>query len=62
MPRAPSRTTQADLKRAIRAAEGCGKTVREILITREGARLIFADVDREETPPETGGPKPWPKS
>ena len=41
MPRSPARFTQADLARAIRAAEACGKTVR---VLRDGS---FEIVEKE---------------
>lgn len=48
--------TEADMKRAIKAATDCGLTVYECVMTPVEVRLIFTKVD--EKPKSDNNPKP----
>ncbi|WP_150523993.1 hypothetical protein [Roseibium sediminis] len=52
--------TEADMRRAIKAAKGEGLTVRECIMSPSEVRLVFTRID---SGPETNtglGPKQWP--
>ena len=54
--------TEAEYRRALKAAVQCGLTVREVEVTPSKVRLIFSD--SATTPDSEGGPgipKEWPR-
>lgn len=51
--------TEAEVSRVIRAATKCGLNVCEIIVTAEGVRLIYDNVDRAIANDNTVGPKQW---
>ena len=55
--------TKAQIERAMKAADECGRTVRQIVMTSDEVRFIFDEgVDDEDSPIQAGAPKPWPRS
>lgn len=54
--------TEADMRRAIKAAQGEGLTVSECIMSPSEVRLIFSGVDEEAKTDPRSGPKPWPGS
>ncbi len=52
--------TEADLRRAIKAAKECGLTVRECIMSPAEVRLVFGGVDEESKKGEHPVPKEWP--
>jgi len=54
--------TEADMKRAIRAASECGLTVSEVIMTADSVRLKIGKVDEQHQPVDTAGPLAWPES
>lgn len=55
---APAR--QADITRAVKAVRDAGMNVREILVTREGARVVIGDpVDQPKPASDARQPKDW---
>ncbi|MGH0001337.1 hypothetical protein ACQU0X_14765 [Pseudovibrio ascidiaceicola] len=57
----PSKATQAQMKRAIKAAQDCGLTLHECVITSAETRLVFSKVDAKTAKSQTAGPKQWPE-
>lgn len=53
--------TEADMRRAIKAANEAGLTIRECVMEPKRVRLIFEEVEAEVLPVDTRRPKPWPK-
>jgi len=53
--------TEADMKRAIRAASECGLTVSEVIMTADSVRLKIGKVDETPRPTDTNGPLDWPE-
>lgn len=51
--------TEADMKRAIKAATACGLTVQECVMTPAEIRLIFIKVDEEIDSDDNPKPKEW---
>ena len=60
--------TEADMRRAIKAATECGLTVRECIMKPTEIRLVFAspgqgvDSGRESANNQAPRPKEWPES
>ena len=55
--------TKAQIERAMKAANECGRTVRQIVMTSDEVRFIFDEsVDDEDSPIQSDAPKPWPRS
>lgn len=53
--------TEADMKRAIRAASECGLTVSEVIMTAGSVRLKIGKVDETRRPTDTNCPLDWPE-
>lgn len=51
--------TEAEVKRVIQAATKCGLNVCEIIVTAEGVRLIYDNVDRTVANDNVKKPKKW---
>ena len=55
--------TKAQIERAMKAADECGRTVRQIVMTSDEVRFIFDEgVDDEDSPIQSDALKPWPRS
>ena len=55
--------TKAQIERAMKAADECGRTLRQIVMTSDEVRLIFDEgVDDENAPIQADAPKQWPRS
>ena len=55
--------TKAQIERAMKAANECGQTLRQIVMTPDEVRLIFDEgVDDEDAPIQADAPMPWPRS
>ena len=55
--------TKAQIERAMKAANECGQTVREMVMTSDEVRFIFDEaVDDEDSPIQSDVPKQWPRS
>ena len=55
--------TKAQIERTMKAANECGQTVRQIVMTPDEVRFIFDEgVDDEDSPIQADAPKQWPRS
>lgn len=54
-----ARVTEADMRRAIKAATECGLQVRECVMSPAEVRLVFGDVVGRQLPDDNPKPKPW---
>ena len=55
--------TKAQIERAMKAANECGQTVREMVMTSDEVRFIFDEgVDDDDSPIQSDAPKQWPRS
>jgi len=55
--------TKAQIERAMKAANDCGQTLRQIVMTPDEVRFIFDEgVDDGDSPIQSDAPKQWPRS
>ena len=53
--------TEADMRRAIKAATECGLQVHECVMKPTEVRLVFTNVEEKPNPHDTPQPKEWPR-
>jgi hypothetical protein len=53
--------TEADMRRAIKAARGSGLVITECIMSPQEVRLIFDTVDAPQTMDNNGKPEAWPE-
>lgn len=53
--------TEADMRRAIKAANECGLRVSECIMTPAEIRLVFDAVENDSETSDTPKPKEWPR-
>ena len=53
--------TEADMRRAIKAATECGLRVRECVMTPNEVRLVFIHLEEKPTAGNNPEPTPWPR-
>jgi len=53
--------TEADMRRAIKAATECGLQVQECVMKPSEIRLVFVNVEENPKPDNNPKPKEWPR-
>ena len=53
--------TEAEMRRAIKAATECGLAIQECIMTPQEVRLVFNRFDKPEESDDIPKPKEWPR-